>query len=205
MNFETWTLFVGAVILLMSTPGPSHLLILSNSLSSGFRRSLMTAAGDLTANLIQMIVATAGLAFLIQTNEELITIIKWVGVTYLIIMGVMALLRPKPLRVQADSDAPLRSKSSLFLQGFIVSAVNPKAVIFFAALFPQFLTSSSPVLPQFAALSATYLILDGLFLTAYAFLASKLAQWLATDNAILKRAPGALLIAVALALAVRTV
>lgn len=77
MNFETWVLYVVTVLVLMSTPGPSQLLILSNSLSSGFSRSLLTAAGDLTANLIQMTVATLGAAYLIRANEELIVTVQW--------------------------------------------------------------------------------------------------------------------------------
>lgn len=205
MTVETWLLYVGAVLLLMSTPGPSQLLILSNSLSSGFSRSTMTAAGDLTANLIQMVVATAGLAYLIQSNESLIILIKWAGVAYLLYMGTMSVVRAKPLHIQTEGQGERRSRSSLYWQGFVVSAVNPKAVIFFAALFPQFIDSASPVVPQFAVLSATYLMLDGLFLMTYALLASGLALWLTRDSVMLRRAPGLLLIAVALALAVRTV
>ncbi|WP_409524483.1 LysE family translocator [Nitrincola sp. MINF-07-Sa-05] len=205
MDFEIWYIYVGTVLLLMSTPGPSQLLILSNSLSSGFSGAAMTAAGDLTANLIQMIVATAGLAYLIQSNEELITIIKWVGVAYLLCMGTMSFVRQKPLRVESQTHDERRSRSSLYWQGFIVSAVNPKAVMFFAALFPQFIDSSGAVVPQFAVLSATYLMLDGMFLMTYAILAAKLAQWLTQDSVWLRRTPGALLIAVALGLAMKGV
>ncbi|GEN28614.1 hypothetical protein HVA01_22600 [Halovibrio variabilis] len=165
----------------------------------------MTAAGDLTANLIQMVVATAGLTYLVQSNEELVTIIKWVGVFYLLYMGTMSLVKAKPLHIQPGRQYERRSKSSLYWQGFVVSAVNPKAVIFFAALFPQFIDSSNSVVLQFAVLSATYLILDGLFLVAYALLASRLALWLTKNNVMLRWAPGLLLIVVAIALAMRTV
>lgn len=103
MTMETWSLFVGTVLLLMSTPGPSQLLILSNTLSSGFPRSTMTAAGDLTANLIQMLVATAGLAYLIKNNEGLIITIKWVGVVYLLCLGTMALIRQTSLQITPPS------------------------------------------------------------------------------------------------------
>ncbi|WP_144244328.1 LysE family translocator [Nitrincola sp. A-D6] len=205
MEFEVWYIYVGTVLLLMNTPGPSQLLTLSNSLSSGFPGAAMTAAGDLTANIIQMLLATAGLAYLIQSNEELITLIKWVGVAYLLWMGILSWVRQKPLRVHSQKHNERRSRLSLYLQGFIVSAVNPKAVIFFAALFPQFINSSHAVVPQFVVLSATYLILDGLFLMTYALLASKLAKWLTQDHVFLRRAPGALLIIVALGLAMKTV
>lgn len=205
MDFETWYLYVGTVLILMSTPGPSQLLILSNSLSSGVLRSAFTAAGDLTANLIQMIAATAGLAYLIRSNENLITTIKYVGVVYLLYMGLTAFFKQKPPSIQLEGVRDVRSGSSLYFQGFIVSALNPKAVIFFAALFPQFIDSSRPAVPQFFTLSATYLVLDGLFLMTYAILACRLSNWLTNDSALLRRGPGLLLIAVAVGLAMKTV
>lgn len=189
----------------MSTPGPSQLLILSNSLSSGFPRSAFTAAGDLTANLIQMVVATAGLAYLIQSNENLITTIKWVGVVYLLYMGFISFIHQKPPNIHSEEVKGIRSSSSLYFQGFIVSALNPKAVIFFAALFPQFIDSSRPVVTQFSILSATYLMLDGMFLLTYALLACRLSKWLKSDSPLIRRGPGLLLIAVAVGLAMKTV
>lgn len=204
MSFETWSLYVGTVLILMSTPGPSQLLILSNSLSSGFPRSAYTAAGDLSANLIQMIVATTGLTVLIESNPQLLTVIKWVGVAYLLYAGTRSLLKNSGLTIENTRQS--RSRQSLYLQGFIVSAVNPKAVVFFAALFPQFINSGQPMAPQFAALCATYLLMDGMFLMSYAILATKLVLWLRSSSSqVLNRAPGILLIAVALGLAMKTV
>ncbi len=205
MDLETWYLYVSTVLILMSTPGPSQLLILSNSLSSGFPRSAFTAAGDLTANLIQMVVATAGLAYLIQSNENLITTIKWVGVVYLLYMGFISFIHQKPPNIHSEEVKGIRSSSSLYFQGFIVSALNPKAVIFFAALFPQFIDSSRPVVTQFSILSATYLMLDGMFLLTYALLACRLSKWLKSDSPLIRRGPGLLLIAVAVGLAMKTV
>ncbi|WP_339782834.1 LysE family translocator [uncultured Marinobacter sp.] len=205
MELEIWYLYVGTVLILMSTPGPSQLLILSNSLSSGFPRSAYTAAGDLTANLIQMIIATVGLAYLIHSNENLITTIKWIGVGYLLYMGLISVYRKAPPSLEVKGEKRVRSSSSLYFQGFIVSALNPKAVIFFAALFPQFIDSTRSVVPQFCILSATYLLLDGLFLMTYAILASRLSNWLSRDNPLLRLGPGFLLIAVAVGLAMKTV
>jgi len=205
LDLETWYLYVGTVLILMSTPGPSQLLILSNSLSSGFPRSAFTAVGDLSANLLQMIVATVGLAYLIQSNESLITTIKWVGVAYLLYMGLISVYKKTPPNLGVASEKRIRSSSSLYFQGFIVSALNPKAVIFFAALFPQFIDSSRSVVPQFCILSATYLMLDGMFLMTYAILASRLSNWLSGDHPLLRRGPGLLLIAVAVGLAMKTV
>ncbi|MEO1253106.1 MAG: LysE family translocator [Pseudomonadota bacterium] len=165
MTIETWLLYVGAVAALMSTPGPSQLLMLSNSLAHGFRRSTATAAGDLTANFFQMLLAGLGLAALISTFENALAIIKWAGVAYLLWLGAkMAFGDNGGGEKQA---AKRRSLKALWLQGFVTSASNPKAVIFFAALFPQFISGAAPFWPQFAILSATYIAMDGFMLTLY--------------------------------------
>lgn len=165
MPWETWILYVAAVLAMMSTPGPSQLLMLSNSLAHGFRPSLATAAGDLTANMLQMLAAGLGLAALLAASQGALTVIKWAGVAYLLWMGVQMWRRAGQRRTaQAETGPQLRR---LWLQGFVTSAANPKAVVFFAALFPQFIDPALPFAPQFVILSATYLALDGMFLLAY--------------------------------------
>lgn len=165
MSVELWLIYLGTVLAFMATPGPSHLLMLSNSISNGFRRSTATAAGDLTANLLQMIAASIGLATVLTESQQVFVWVKWAGVAYLAFLGVRLLLSSAD--PAAPGHAPLRSVRSLYWQGFITSAANPKAVIFFAALFPQFIVATEPLLPQFLALSATYLVVDGLFLCSY--------------------------------------
>ena len=165
MTLETWLFYVAAVAAMMSTPGPSQLLMLSNSLAHGFRRSLSTAAGDLTANFFQMLLAGLGLAALIATFENALTVIKWAGVLYLLYLGTRMLLgKNGGGEREAANRASLRR---LWLQGFVTSASNPKAVVFFAALFPQFISGDAPFWPQFAILSATYIAMDGFMLTLY--------------------------------------
>ncbi len=201
MTFTLWAAYIATVLLLMSTPGPSHLLMLSNSIASGFPRSLATAAGDLSANLLQMIVAAAGLAGIIYSSAVVFLVIKWAGVAYLVYLGVrMFLARPAP----AGQRGVGRSRRSLYWQGFITSAANPKAVVFFAALFPQFLDPASAVLPQFAVLSATYLLIDGLFLLVYGRLAASAAARLQGEGLrLFNRLGGALLIGAAIMLGLR--
>lgn len=165
MTLETWTLYVGTVLLFMSTPGPSQLLMLSNSIGSGFQRAVFTAGGDLTANFLQMLVAAIGLASIVASSAGFFLAVKWAGVAYLAYLGLKLILsRPDDVALAGQRG---RSRQALYWQGFVTSAANPKAVIFFAALFPQFIDPSRALLPQFAALSATYLAIDGTFLLAY--------------------------------------
>jgi len=163
MSLEVWLIYLGTVLAFMSTPGPSHLLMLSNSLGNGFGKSTATAAGDLSANLLQMVAASLGLATALNSSQDLFLGIKWAGVVYLSYLGLRLIFS----RRESVSSNQQRSLRSLYWQGFITSAANPKAVIFFAALFPQFISPERPLLPQFIVLSATYLAIDGTFLCLY--------------------------------------
>ncbi len=164
-ELQTWLAYVATVLLLMSTPGPSQLLMLSNSAANGLRRGMYTAAGDLAANFLQMLAAGLGLASLIAASAWSLTVIKWLGVGYLIWLGLRMIRRAGGRHEMTEVKAA--GRRTLWMQGFITSAANPKAVVFFAALFPQFLDPVIAFWPQFAVLSVTYLVLDGLFLTAY--------------------------------------
>lgn len=169
MSFEVWTVYVATVLALMSTPGPSHLLMLSNSAAHGFGRSVSTAAGDLTANALQMLAAGLGLAALIAASAYALTVIKLLGVAYLIWLGVRMIRNASPKNPNGRRRVQRATLKALWLQGFLTSAANPKAVVFFAALFPQFIRADAPFWSQFFILSITYIVLDGLFLSAYGF------------------------------------
>ena len=172
MSIEIWVAYLGLMLAYMITPGPSHLLMLSNSLGNGFNRSLATAAGDLSANFLQMLAASLGLAAIVQSSQTVFFYIKWAGVLYLVYLGIK-LIRAGQFSFSKCSQ---RTRQSLYWQGFITSAANPKAVIFFAALFPQFINLSEPLWPQFFVLSLTYLIVDGLFLCFYGKFADAFAR-----------------------------
>lgn len=205
MTVETWTLYLLTVLALMSTPGPSQLLMLSNSGAHGFNRALMTAAGDLSANALQMLAAGLGLAALIATSGAALTIIKWAGVAYLIWLGLRMIARAKPDVSPLGSKRPQVSLRSLWLQGFVTSAANPKAVVFFAALFPQFISSEAAFWPQFLILSATYIVLDGLFLSAYGFSASWIAaRFKGTAKVWIERIGGGFMIGAAVLLGLKS-
>lgn len=159
-------LYAATVLAFMSTPGPSHLLMLSNSMANGFYRATATAAGDLSANALQMLAAGLGLSALLVASQHALSVIKWLGAAYLLWMGVQMWRRAGAASRDRDSRTR-KSARELWLQGFLTSAANPKAVVFFAALFPQFIRSEGSFVTQFAVLSVTYLIIDGLFLLGY--------------------------------------
>ncbi len=204
MDIEMWVVFVVTVLTFMITPGPSHLLMLSNSMAHGFRPSLATAAGDLTANALQMLAAGLGLAAILVASQGAMTVVKGLGVAYLLWMGIRMWRKSGSMELGTSSKASV-SLRGLWAQGFITSAANPKAVVFFAALFPQFIDADRPFLEQFAALSVTYIVIDGLFLSGYGASAGWLARKLkARASVVIQRLGGAFLIAAAILLGGKT-
>jgi len=173
MDLTLWLSFVGTVLILVVTPGPSVLLATANSMKYGAKKTTGTILGDLSANLLQIILASAGLASIIISSAELFQLIKWFGVAYLIYIGFRKVIS-KPKIEWTKSIVKDRSFFNLYTEGFLMSAANPKAIVFFAALFPLFIKESLPFLPQVIILAITFLILDGLSLSVYTRFASKL-------------------------------
>lgn len=203
MPVEIWLAYVGTVVALMSTPGPSHVLILSNSLSNGFPRATATIAGDLTANLLQMLAAGLGVAALASRYASALTVIKWLGAAYLVWLGISMIRRGN--KGLGDVGHQIRPLHKLWLQGFVTSATNPKAIVFFAAVFTQFIDPGLAFWPQFVALSVTYLVMDGCVLSLY----GTGAHWVAghmegPGRILLNRAAGGFMIMAAVLLALKT-
>ena len=204
MTFDTWWLYLVTLLIFMSTPGPSHLLMISISMTNGPRRSLATAAGDLSANTIQIALAGTGLATLLMASQFGFSVIKWLGVAYLVWIGIRQIMASFRQRAGMKTSKPASLKS-LWFKGFITSAANPKAVVFFAALFPQFIDQDKPLIAQMFILGATYIVVDGLFLASY----GKGAHWLASrvtqsGRAWVDRAAGIGLIGTAVLLAMKS-
>ena len=206
MNIETWFIYVATVLALMSTPGPSQLLMLSNSARNGFRRGTATTCGDLTANAIQMLLAGLGLGAVLATSANALLIIKWLGVTYLLYLGIKMIRKSSAKKIVDTEKDTKESLKSLWLQGFFTSAANPKAVVFFAALFPQFIDPSIGIANQLLILSVTYLVIDAVFLSIYGIGASWIANKLkGGKQAYIDRIGGSFVIAAAVLLGIKTV
>ncbi len=197
MTFETYLLYLGVLAAFFATPpDTSQLLIMSNAMRHGLRRSLATVAGDLSANVLQMSAAAFGLTAVIAASADALWIVKWLGVAYLVWIGLtMMLSKPEAVRTNAASQARL---GILYRQGFLTSSANPYAVVFFGALFPQFIDPGLPVLPQLLVLGLTYLVVDGATLVLWGWLAQRtLGRIRLLQGVWLNRLSGALMIAAA--------
>lgn len=199
MSTETYLLYLGVLVAFFATPpDTSQLLIMSNSVRHGLRRSLATVAGDLSANVLQMSAAAFGLTALVAASADALWVVKWAGVAYLAWIGVRLLLT-KPTQ-----NAPKAASGALFRQGFLTSSANPYAVVFFGALFPQFIDPSTPILPQLLILGATYLFVDFVTLIAWGWVAERaLGRIKALQGVWLNRISGGLMLAAAVLLGLR--
>lgn len=203
MTVDAYLLYLAALAVFFATPpDTSQLLILANSARHGLRKSGWTIAGDLTANVLQMTAAAFGIAAAVVASSEVFQIVRWLGVGYLAWIG-LRLLVSKSRRSDGETERA-GSPARLFRQGFITSSANPFAVVFFAALFPQFIDPAAPMLPQLAVLGGTYLVVDGLILLAWGWLAARIAARLrAHAFGWIDRICGTLMIGAATLLAVR--
>jgi threonine/homoserine/homoserine lactone efflux protein len=180
MEFEIWLYYLLAVLVLTASPGPSVLLCMTKSVTEGFTSSIYTALGSLTAIVGIMTLSFTGLGVVIASSEIMFNIIKWLGSGYLIYLGYKALTSKEySYEINKNTENPEKqSKFSLFSSGFIVGASNPKAIIFFTALFPQFISISEPLLSQYAIFCITFSVLELGWLLFYAYLGSKSSSWL---------------------------
>ncbi|MEW7292447.1 LysE family translocator [Aquimarina sp. 2304DJ70-9] len=177
MNTTLWISFIGTVLVIGVTPGPSVLLASANSMSHGAKKTIGTILGDLSANSIQIMLSSLGLASIVISSGEIFSLIKWVGVGYLIYMGVVKIISV-PKIGEFKKKKQEKSFLKLYSEGFFMSASNPKAIVFFAALFPLFIDQNLAFTPQVIVLGITYLAIDGICLLVYVKFASKLKRYL---------------------------
>jgi threonine/homoserine/homoserine lactone efflux protein len=208
MSFEIWLSFTLLVFLLVLTPGPSILIGMSHALRYGARPTLMTALGDVTANMIQMLIAALGLGAVLATSASAFAVVKWFGVVFLLAIGLMSFFRkPKEISIKTGIETNNQTgfepanRFRLFREGFLVAAGNPKAIAFFGALFPQFVDPGQSLAPQLMILGATFVFLDYSFVMIYAMGAAKVMPWLVRrggNNVIARLSGGVLIVAAGL-------
>jgi threonine/homoserine/homoserine lactone efflux protein len=179
MIWSAWLLYVVAVVVLTVTPGPTVLMCVSNAVQFGPRRAMWSVLGSTTSIVSIMGLSALGLGAVLAASDLLFTALKWIGAGYLAWLGLSALFTRSAAALQvADADAGRASRRQLLLQGLFVGASNPKALLFFSALFPQFLDPALPQGPQFLVLCATFVFFELLWLTLYALLATRAKTWL---------------------------
>ncbi|MEM7489542.1 MAG: LysE family translocator [Pseudomonadota bacterium] len=202
MDLTLWLAFVAASTALLAIPGPTILLVMSYALSQGRRVAVASATGVALGDLIAMTASLAGLGALVLASATLFTVLKWIGAAYLIWMG-LKLWRSAGTATLEDRTVGDVSARAVFGHATLVTALNPKSIVFFIAFVPQFLRPEAPLLPQFAILIATFVTLATLNALLYALLADRMRAGLRRPAVLrgMTRAGGAALMAMGAATA----
>ncbi|MDR6416522.1 LysE family transporter [Pseudarthrobacter sulfonivorans] len=204
MQFSLWLALAGAGVLVSFTPGAGAINTMSNSLTSGFRRSVWGILGQQAALVIHVVIVALGVGVLVASSPVAFNVIRYAGAAYLVYLGIRQFLSKPDL--DQEQAAALRNEPAwpMFRRGLWVNLLNPKAIIFFLAFMPQFIRPGQPLLPQYVVLTSTVVVIDILVMWFFFALAAKSFQRF-THNAhgqtILNRIFGLLFVAVGVLLA----
>jgi homoserine/homoserine lactone efflux protein len=207
MSVESWLMFCLTETVLSFTPGPAVLLVLSLSLSRGAASGFRASLGILSANAMYFVISATGLGALILASWELFTVMKWLGAAYLIWRGARMIVSSKRSLVPGRLDPdPARGKAALgsFPYGFLTQGANPKALVFFTAILPQFINPQRAIGAQLTILGVSSIVIELVVLSIYVAACRRTRGFAqrARFAVPLERVGGALLIGAGMRLAV---
>jgi homoserine/homoserine lactone efflux protein len=204
VTLETWLTFFVACWLISLSPGAGAISCMAAGLRYGFRRAVWNIAGLILGILFVLGIVAAGLGAILAASSLAFTIIKWLGVAYLVWLGVQQWRAPA-FAVSADAREGLLGATprELLLRGFLVNATNPKGILFMLAVLPQFIDPSQPQAMQYAICGATLACTDAVVMSGYTVFAARVLGLLRKPHHIrvMNRTFGGLFVAAGAALA----
>lgn len=179
VNWNTYGLYVLTEAALSLSPGPAVMLVIAYGISQGARQSIWAGLGILSANALYFALSATALGAVLGSSTTLFTAIKWIGAAYLIYLGISALVgRPSPISL-SSSAAKGTSRRGIYLSGVALQLANPKTLVFFIAILPQFVDPRLALGPQMAWLAAGSVIPEFFILAGYGWLGSRAAKFAA--------------------------
>ena len=183
MTLSTYLLYLAAVALLVLTPGPTMLMSMTNAIAHGAPKAMASASGSITAALGMILLSSLGLGAVLAASDTAFWVLKLLGGAYLIYLGIKTFRSPvssfdMPASSALGDVSAGMSMRTLYVQGLLVGASNPKALLFFAAFFPQFVDASQAWAPQFAILAITFVVFEFTTLSLCTLFAARIAPWL---------------------------
>jgi homoserine/homoserine lactone efflux protein len=178
MDWRVFLLFVLTEGALIVTPGPAVLLVVSQGLRRGTAGALWSAAGILVANALYFAISGTGVGALLAASGRLFTAIKWAGAAYLLYLAALAIFRPSLPALRGTSEGAGPARRGLVFRGLVLQLSNPKALLFFVAILPQFIDRSRPIVLQILVLGIASIVLEFVVLSAYGAVAARSARLL---------------------------
>tara|TARA_B100000965_G_scaffold378205_1_gene372873 strand:- start:362 stop:970 length:609 start_codon:yes stop_codon:yes gene_type:complete len=199
---ENYFLYVQLLLFLFITPGPPRVVIVSNTINYGLKKSIWTAFGDISANAVQATLVTFVIGTLLIDNPEIYVFLKWAGILYILYLAYETItLKIKDL---GSEKKILKSNLAMYRDGFLVAGLSPKALVFFGTVFIQFINFENNVISQFLILTITWLSLDFLSLMVYGLAAGRISEWLKGNPRTLNTISACVLVIIAITVAIRT-
>ncbi len=176
-TLEFWSLYIITVFVASIIPGPSMLLALAHGIKHGTKISAITALGNSVASMIQATIAIAGLGILLSASTTVFMIIKYIGALYLIYLGIKLFKTPFTIEDSNYSKNEKTPLKKLFTEAVIVAAANPKALLFFTALFPQFIQANRTGIVHYFLLVLVLGIIAFICMMIYSFSGYKIKDF----------------------------
>lgn len=175
--FNDWLLFVGAALLIVLTPGPNMIYVISRSICQGRKAGVISLLGVMAGFLVHMFAAALGLTALFMAVPLAYELLKWAGAAYLLYMAWQA-VRPGASSPFEARQLPVDSPRRLFFMGFLTNLLNPKIAVFYLAIFPQFVSPEhGSVFLQSMVLGFTQIAVSFTINLTIALFAGTLATW----------------------------
>ena len=191
-----YLIFLQIILFLFITPGLPRVVIVSHTLNYGIKRSVWTAVGDVSANIVQAILVVFLIGSFLSDNPEILYYLKWAGILYIVYLAYDTYIA----KISSINSREQSTKSilSFYKDGFMVAGLSPKAIIFFGTIFSSFINFESNVFSQFIILMITYVVLDFLTLMIYGMAAEKISIWLKSKPKVLNTISACVLLIIAL-------
>jgi homoserine/homoserine lactone efflux protein len=202
MEWTTWLAFFAASWAISISPGAGAVAAMTAGLQHGFVRGYFMTFGLVLGIWTQVLIVGVGLGAVIAASSMAFAVIKWLGVAYLLWVGV-SLWRAPPQAMTQTDDAKGGSARELLLRGWVINSLNPKGTLFMLAVMPQFIELRQALMPQYLVIAATLAFTDLVVMAGYTALAARLLTALrsAAHVQVLNRVFGSLFIALAALLA----
>lgn len=196
MTSETLLLFTATEAALSLSPGPAVMMVVAYGLTRGWRMSLWVTLGILTGNAIYFALSATGIGSLILASPTVFKLIKYAGAAYLVYLGLSAIFgKPSPITI-SKLDGQAQRGGRVFLSALMLQLTNPKTLLMFVAILPQFIDTNAPVPVQMVVLAACSMIPEFFILLGYGVLASKASHWATQERyaVITERVAGSLVL-----------
>jgi homoserine/homoserine lactone efflux protein len=173
MTWQIWLAFVTIEAVLCITPGPAVLFVLSQSIQRGPGKSVWGIGGILCANTMYLALSATSLGAVIVASYKLFFLIKWLGAAYLVYLGLRSFLGKTSVMALPEPKEYSRNGPRILRDGFFLQAANPKALLFFTAILPQFIDAHQKVVFQILLLGVSSFVVEFFVLSAYGQLAGR--------------------------------